>query len=110
MSRRRHGLFIESRLFSRLVGNYLSDEEYAALQQRLLEDPTAGPVIRDSGGVRKIRWSSRGKGKRGGVRVIYYVRDEIAFWMLTIYRKGEVNSISRPVLRQVKEAMENDEA
>ena len=42
--------------------------------------------------------------------MIYYVRDEIAFWMLTIYRKGEVNSISGPVLRQVKEAMENDEA
>ena len=93
-------------LFTRLVDSYLDDEQYALLQQFLLEHPNAGAVIRNSGGVRKLRWRSLGKGKSGGVRVIYYVRDETSFWMLTIYRKGEVDSIPGPVLRQIKEVME----
>jgi mRNA-degrading endonuclease RelE of RelBE toxin-antitoxin system len=104
----KHRLFVESTLFTRLVYDYLSDDEYALLQQHLLDHPAAGPVIRNSGGVRKLRWASRGKGKSGGVRVIYYVHDEISFWMLTIYRKGEVDSIPGPLLRKIKEAMEND--
>ncbi|GMR17358.1 MAG: type II toxin-antitoxin system RelE/ParE family toxin [Gammaproteobacteria bacterium] len=103
----KHRLFVESTLFTNLVANYLHDDEYAALQQHLLEQPTAGPVIRNSGGVRKLRWASRGKGKRGGVRVIYYVHDKASFWMLTIYRKGEVDSIPGPIFRQIKEVMEN---
>lgn len=103
----KHRLFIESALFTRLIDHYLADDDYAALQQHLLEHPKAGPVIRDSGGVRKIRWASRGKGKSGGIRVIYYVHDEASFWMLTVYRKGEVDSIPGPILRQIKEVMEN---
>ena len=64
--------FIETRLFTKLVPQYLSDDEYAALQQALVADPTAGDLIRGSGGVRKLRWSVAGRGKRGGIRVIYY--------------------------------------
>ncbi|MEO1247804.1 MAG: hypothetical protein AAFX56_19160 [Pseudomonadota bacterium] len=62
--------FIEPKLFTKLVGDYLDDDDYAALQQHLIGHPTAGVVIRDSGGVRKIRWAATGKGKSGGVRVI----------------------------------------
>lgn len=102
-----HRLFVESLVFTKLLGGYLSDEEYSALQRHLLQQPTAGPVIKNSGGVRKLRWAIRGKGKSGGVRVIYYIQDDTAFWMLTIYRKGEVDSISGPILRKIKEAMEN---
>ena len=57
--------FIETRLFTKLVPQYLSDDEYAALQQALVADPTAGDLIRGSGGVRKLRWSVAGRGKRG---------------------------------------------
>lgn len=85
----------------------MSDDEYAALQQHLIERPSSGPVIQNSGGVRKLRWGARGKGKSGGVRVIYYVQDEASFWMLTIYRKGEIDSIPGPILRQIKEVMQN---
>lgn len=103
----RYRIFLESNWFTQTVKDYLSDDEYAALQEHLLENPTAGPVIRNSGGVRKLRWGSRGKGKSGGVRVIYSIHDDMSFWMLTIYRKGEVDSISGPVLRRIKEAMSN---
>jgi len=66
--------FIETRLFTKLVVGYFSDEECAALQVALMRDPEAGPVIPGSGGVRKLRWAAPGRGKRGGYRVIYYVR------------------------------------
>jgi hypothetical protein len=60
--------FIETRLFTKLVVDYLSDEEYAALQLALMRDSEAGPVIAGSGGVRKLRWAPAGRGKRGGYR------------------------------------------
>ena len=65
-------VFIETSLFTKLLGDYLSDDEYAALQAHLVAYPDGGAIIRGSGGVRKIRWRSGGKGKSGGVRVIYY--------------------------------------
>ena len=66
--------FVETKLFTKLVGDTLVDDEYAALQQVLIENPESGRVIRGSGGVRKLRWSVAGRGKRGGVRIIYYLR------------------------------------
>ena len=66
--------FIETRLFTRLVLEYLSDEHYAELQMALVANPELGPVIAGTGGVRKLRWAAPGRGKRGGYRVIYYVR------------------------------------
>lgn len=106
----KYRVFIESRLFTRIVGDYLDDDSYAALQQRLIDHPTAGPVVRDSGGVRKIRWAATGKGKSGGVRVIYYIDGEGCFWMLTIYRKGEVDAIPGRLLRKIKEAVQSGKA
>jgi hypothetical protein len=58
--------FIETKLFTRLVGDYLTDDEYRQLQMLLIEHPEAGPIIRGSGGVRKLRWGAPGRGKRGG--------------------------------------------
>lgn len=66
--------FIETHLFTRLVQEYLSDEHYAELQFALVSNPELGPVIAGTGGVRKLRWAAPGRGKRGGYRVIYYVR------------------------------------
>ena len=64
--------FIETPTFTRLVTALLSDEEYRALQNELLEDPERGDLIQGGGGIRKLRFALRGRGKRGGVRVIYY--------------------------------------
>ena len=63
--------FIETKLFTRPVQEYLTDDEYQELQMHLIQQPEAGAVIRGSGGVRKLRWRAPGRGKRGGYRVIY---------------------------------------
>ena len=66
--------FIETKLFTRLVEDYLPDPDYAQLQNALVVNPEAGNVIPGSGGVRKLRWRAAGRGKRGGYRVIYFVK------------------------------------
>ena len=99
--------FVETKQFTALVPQYLSDEDYAALQQALVARPDAGDVIRGSGGVRKLRWRIAGRGKRGGIRIIYYLRlrqDEI--WMLTMYAKNEEESIPGHVLKKIKEEID----
>ena len=63
-------VFIETSLFTKLLAEYLNDDEYRGLQNHLIERPDVGAVIRGSGGVRKARWAAGGKGKSGGVRVI----------------------------------------
>ena len=76
--------FIEAIAFTKYLYDYLSEDEYLGLQSFLLQYPESGKVVRGSGGVRKIRWAMSGKGKSGGVRVIYYFKkrdDEI--WLLT---------------------------
>jgi hypothetical protein len=100
--------FIETRLFSQLVCGYLSDDEYASLQKTLIANPQAGTLIPGSGGVRKIRWAVRGRGKRGGVRVIYYAKiREGVIWMLTIYAKNVAKNIPAHVLRKIKEEIDD---
>ena len=99
--------FIETKLFTRLVGEYLSDDEYAALQWSLASDPLAGALVKGTGGVRKIRWGAEGRGKRGGVRVIYYVRTHRGeIWMLTIYAKNVAESIPTDILRRIREEID----
>jgi len=96
--------FIETKLFTRLLGDYLTDDQYAELQAALVERPDRGALVPRSGGVRKLRWSQPGRGKRGGVRVIYYAKiQEEIIWMLTIYAKNEEQSIPAHILRKIKE-------
>ena len=101
--------FVETPLFTRLVKDYLTDDEYRSLQTALASNPEAGPVIPGSGGVRKLRWSLAGQGKRGGLRVIYYVRSlEGVLWMLTLYPKNVRENIAPHVLRQIRREIENE--
>jgi len=101
--------FIEATAFTKYVYDYLSEDEYAGLQSFLLQYPEAGNIVRGSGGVRKIRWGMFGKGKSGGVRVIYYFkRQDDEIWMLTIYSKNETESIPAHILRQIAKEIEND--
>ena len=100
--------FVESSIFTRVCPAYLDDDEYAELQQFLLLKPEAGQVVPGSGGVRKLRWARPGMGKRGGLRVIYYVQYEpMEFWMLTLYSKGSEANIPAHVLRTLMEAFRN---
>lgn len=100
-------VFVETSLFSKLLRDYLNDEEYRRLQNRLIEQPDTGAIIRGSGGVRKIRWGAGGKGKSGGVRVIYYwAKSEEQTFFLTIYGKGEQESLSANDLKTVVRMLE----
>ena len=99
--------FVETKLFTRLVQEYLSDDEYSKLQQALLSGPEAGAVIPGSGGVRKLRWGVAGRGKRGGIRVIYFLRTRQGqIWMLTLYAKNVTENISAGVLKQIKDEID----
>jgi hypothetical protein len=103
-------LFVELPAFERHRSEYLDDEAFSALQAALMADPEAGDVIRDTGGLRKVRFSDgrRGKGKRGGLRVIYFWwAPGRQFWLFTLYRKGEVSDLTaeqRKVVREVLKA------
>jgi hypothetical protein len=100
--------FVETKLFTRLVGELLGDDEYALLQQALISNPALGDVIPGSGGVRKMRWGAPGRGKRGGLRVIYFLRSRQGqIWMLTLYPKNVADSIPAHVLRQIKEEIDD---
>jgi mRNA-degrading endonuclease RelE of RelBE toxin-antitoxin system len=100
-------IFVESIVFERHLPRYLSDEEYGRLQMTLRNNPKLGVVIPGSGGVRKLRWSRSGTGKRGGVRVIYHVERPHEIWLLTIYAKSEAKMIPAHMLRAIKREMDN---
>ena len=98
---------VESPIFTRQVNELLGDEEYSEPQQFLASQPDAGDVVQGTGGLRKVRWAVGGKGKRGGVRVIYFhaARHE-QIRMLLIYRKGVKDDLSgaeKKVLRGLNE-------
>lgn len=103
-----HYEFIETSAFSAYLPDYLSDEEYTALQEHLCETPEAGDLVRGSGGVRKLRWARAGSGKSGGVRICYYARTRRGqILMLVIYAKSTRDSLSSHVLKALREELED---
>jgi hypothetical protein len=100
--------FVESSTFERTRPVYLDEDEYAAMQQVLMQNPEAGEVVPGSGGVRKLRWKRPGMGKRGGLRLIYFVRyAPNEFWMLAIYAKARADNAPAHILRELLEAFRN---
>jgi mRNA-degrading endonuclease RelE of RelBE toxin-antitoxin system len=98
-------VIIETPQFSRQVEALLSDEGYRALQSAILAEPTQGAVIPGTGGLRKIRWAVQGRGKRGGVRVIYYLRLTTGhILMLYCHAKNDLSQLTRDQLRRLKVA------
>lgn len=101
-------IFIETSFFTEDVGELLDDEAYAGLQLHLMAHPRAGDLIPGTGGLRKIRWLSGGKGKRGGVRIIYFhLAAKAQIRLLLIYRKGIQDDLTpgqKAVLRKINEA------
>ena len=96
-------VFVETPIFYRRVQQYLDDEEYGEMQALLTLRPDAGNVIKGTGGMRKLRWAGSGRGKRGGLRVIYYwwvAKDRIS--LLMVYPKNEQDDLTADQLKQLK--------
>ena len=104
-------IFIESKIFEKLREKYLDDESYRALQNFLVAQPLVGDVIQGTGGLRKLRWSANGKGKRGGVRTIYlYLTEKSHIHFLTLYAKNEVSDLTtdeKKILKRIVEELKN---
>src|SRR5215475_5704450 len=96
-------VFIETSVFTRQVLSLLADEEYRELQRFLAERPGAGALIKGSGGLRKVRWAPEGRGKRGGVRAIYFWAVEPEqLLMLLMYSKNERDDLSAGQLKTLR--------
>jgi hypothetical protein len=88
-------LFIETPTFTRLIDALLDEDEYARLQEELLKRPDAGDLIKNGGGIRKLRWKRAGSGKRGGIRVIYYwITEDEQILMLLAYPKNVKDNLT----------------
>jgi len=104
-------IFVELPVFAKYRPEYLDDEGFRDLQNSLMANPEAGDVIEGTGGLRKIRQPDprRGKGKRGGLRVIYYWWDgKRQFWLFTLYDKDEVDDLSAKEKKALKDMLKRE--
>ncbi len=103
--------FFEAPIFTRIVPSYLGAEDYRPLQLHLARDPEAGDIIPGTGGFRKLRWADRRrrKGRRGGLRVIYYyLASDAQVWLMTIYDKDEAADLSPAERQALRAAIEEE--
>ncbi|HEX9673268.1 MAG TPA: type II toxin-antitoxin system RelE/ParE family toxin [Burkholderiales bacterium] len=104
-------LFVELPAFTRFRQDYLDDEQFRGLQNALLQRPEAGDVIEGTGGLRKVRHADprRGKGKRGGLRVIYFWWGAgRQFWLFTLYDKDQMDDLSAKERRALKDMLKRE--
>ena len=100
--------FFETSVFTRLIQKLINDEEYHLLQLQLSVRPESGDIIKGSGGIRKLRWAGSGRGKRGGIRVIYYyVTEDEQIYMLYAYPKSKKDDLTADQLKQLKQLVED---
>jgi mRNA-degrading endonuclease RelE of RelBE toxin-antitoxin system len=105
--------FVEAPAFMRFRDDYLDDEGFAELQRYLASNPEAGDMVPSAGGIRKLRWKDprRGKGRRGGLRVIYYCfLSEQEIWLLTLYDKDEAADLTKDERDHLRRALETERA
>jgi hypothetical protein len=100
-------IIIETPIFTRIITASMSDDEYRELQEALVIRPNSGDLIKKSGGLRKVRWKLQGRGKSGGIRVIYYwmVSNE-QIYMLYAYPKGKQENLTPQQLATLKSIVE----
>jgi hypothetical protein len=102
-------VFIETSLFTQLVLELLTDDEYRALQNSLLKRPEQGNVIKGSGGIRKLRCAAKGKGKSGGIRVIYYwITTQRQILLLLAYPKNKQDDLTDAELAMLRALVEKE--
>ncbi len=101
--------FFEAPAFTRHFRAYLDDAGLLALQRFLIDHPEAGKIMPGTGGFRKLRWGdeARGKGKRGGLRIVYFFLPEAhQVWLFTLYGKGEADDLTPAQKAHLRAAIE----
>ena len=94
--------FFETAIFTKRILEILTDEEYSLLQADLIKKPDRGALIPGARGLRKLRWASGGKGKRGGARVIYYwYTEDEEIYMIYAFKKSEQADLSPSQLKML---------
>ncbi len=97
----------ETPIFQRYAAEVWSEAERSQFISFIAANPEAGDLIRGSGGCRKVRWSTAGKGKSGGARVIYFNSDEGTIWLLIVYKKAKFDNLPTSFLIELKQGVEN---
>ena len=99
---------VETLLFQKLWPLYWTEDERGAFAAFISQHPMAGDVVPGSGGIRKVRWSRRGMGKSGGVRVIYFTRNaEGEVVLLTLYAKAKTDNLTGAKLKEIRRALDD---
>jgi hypothetical protein len=98
---------VETRLFQRQWPLYWTEDDRGAFAAYIAEHPTAGDVVPESGGIRKVRWGRAGSGKSGGVRVVYFLRTSAGeLVLLTLYAKSKTDNLTGQKLKEIRRALE----
>jgi mRNA-degrading endonuclease RelE of RelBE toxin-antitoxin system len=97
----------ETPIFQRYAAEVWSEAERNQFISFIAANPEAGDLIRGSGGCRKVRWSTAGKGKSGGARVIYFNSDEGTIWLLIVYKKAKFDNLPTSFLIELKQGVED---
>jgi hypothetical protein len=103
--------FIEAPAFTRYLADYFDEDSYRELQQRLSASPESGDLMPGTGGFRKLRWraAKKGKGTRGGLRIIYYYfASDQQIWLMTLYGKDEAADLTPAEKRALRQAIESE--
>ncbi|WP_206408818.1 type II toxin-antitoxin system RelE/ParE family toxin [Ectopseudomonas oleovorans] len=98
----------ETDIFQRQATEVWSSDELLMFKTWLAQNPEAGDVVPGGGGVRKVRWSRPGMGKRAGARVIYFNEHEGRIWLLTVYVKAKFDNLPAEFLKRLKDEVEHD--
>lgn len=100
---------VETLIFQKHWPNYWNEEELGEFCAYIAENPEAGDVVAQSGGVRKVRWTRAGSGKSGGVRVVYFVRTDAGeIVLLVMYAKSKLDTLKASTLKELRHAIEKN--
>lgn len=100
-------VIIETPIFTKVITNLMTDDEYKDLQEALVSRPDRGTIIKNSGGLRKVRWALEGRGKSGGVRVIYYwMTEDEQLYMVFAFPKNAQENLTDAQTKQLKQVVE----
>lgn len=99
---------VETTVFTRQIDALIENDEKQKLLDALIHQPDAGDLIKGSGGLRKLRWAAHGRGKSGGIRVIYYWCEAQIMYLLLAYPKNKQDDLSPEQLKILRKVVEEE--